>query len=401
MDLIALCVLMRSVQRRNASSLRYHAPYVKLLLLAIQELMSLPAFAYEGVGYRGLKLDGNDELTQKFLNYKTAFVVGQLITFAAFMSVSTDDSVAELFGDYVFFVFVKVRGARIAVLSQIPKEAEILVPPPSVFRIKAVAKFGGRLAITLEQEICPLSYMSHNETFSATAAVDIDESSLGLSLLAGRPPKSAFAVVSAFTAADTRLKAFWKAFWKHSKHFWQAYKGTVVMTFVVLGLTSFVAFTAWRYGLEGVYPYNYNCATSSVYSGSCSDIPTRCYDSKYNYPNNFHQICTMVSNSSYSCSWPSWLRCGLCTGNFAFQMNFNMPDYEKGACVNKNGLSLWQFVGLVVGGTFCLSVWFVSVWRLKPATFWFFAWLIFYAMLFGLIFGLGSSRLFRIPSGDH
>ncbi len=135
------------MQRRSASSLRYHAPYVKLLLLGIQQLMSLPAFAYEGVGYRGLRLDGNDELTHKYLNYKTAFVVGQLITFAAFMSVSTDDSVAELFGDYVFFVFSKVRGARIAVLSQIPKEAEILVPPPSVFRIKAVAKFGGRLAI--------------------------------------------------------------------------------------------------------------------------------------------------------------------------------------------------------------------------------------------------------------
>ena len=74
--------------------------------MAIQDLMSLPAYAYEGVGYRGLKLDGNDELLHKFSNYKTSFVVGQLITFAAFMSVSTDDSVADLFGDYVFCVFV-------------------------------------------------------------------------------------------------------------------------------------------------------------------------------------------------------------------------------------------------------------------------------------------------------
>jgi hypothetical protein len=385
------------VQRRSASSLRYHAPYVKLLLLGIQQLMSLPAFAYEGVGYRGLRLDGNDELTHKYLNYKTAFVVGQLITFAAFMSVSTDDSVAELFGDYVFFVFVKVRGARIAVLSQIPKEAEILVPPPSIFRIKAVAKFGGRLAITLEQELCPLAYMTQNEACAAAATVDMDENSLGSSLLAGRSS----AVVSAFTAADSRLKAlwkaFWKAFWRHSKYFVQEYRGSLFMTFVILGLISFVAFTAWRYGLEGEKASLAFCKFSPpVYSGSCSDVPTLCYNSKDYYPNNFHQICTMVNSSSYSCSWPSWIPCGKCS-TFAFNMLFNMPDYEKGACVDKSGVSLWQFVGLVVGGTFCLSVWFVSVWRLKPATLWFFAWLIFYTVLFGLVFGLGTSGLFRKP----
>ncbi len=79
--------------------------------------MTLPYFVYEGVGYRGLKLDGNAELKRKYLDYKTEFVVGQLMTFPAFMSVSTDDSVANDFGDYVFFVFVKVRGARIARLS--------------------------------------------------------------------------------------------------------------------------------------------------------------------------------------------------------------------------------------------------------------------------------------------
>jgi hypothetical protein len=170
-------------QRRSKESLRSHAPYVKLLLLAVQELMALPQFAYEGVGYRGLKLDGNAELERKYLDYKSEFVVGQLMTFPAFMSVSTDDSVADDFGDYVFFVFVKVRGARIAQLSQLPKEAEILVPPPSVFRIKAVAKVGttksfvgghevksgGRLTVTLEQESCPLAYLSQSASKSAVA----------------------------------------------------------------------------------------------------------------------------------------------------------------------------------------------------------------------------------------
>jgi hypothetical protein len=91
------------------------------------------------------------------------------MTFPAFMSVSTDDSVADDFGDYVFFVFVKVRGDRIAQLSQLPKEAEILVPPPSVFRIKAVAKFGGKLTITLEQEPCPLTYLSKPASLAGAA----------------------------------------------------------------------------------------------------------------------------------------------------------------------------------------------------------------------------------------
>jgi hypothetical protein len=39
-------------------------------------------------------------------------------------------------------------------------EAEILVPPPSVFHIKAVAKFHDNLTITLEQEHFPFTYLS-------------------------------------------------------------------------------------------------------------------------------------------------------------------------------------------------------------------------------------------------
>jgi hypothetical protein len=163
--------------------------------------MSLPAFAYEGVGYRGLKLDGNDELKRKYLDYKNEFVVGQLMTFPAFMSVSTDDSVADDFGDFVFFVFVKVRGARVARLSQLPKEAEILVPPPSVFRIKAVAKVGttksfvgghevksgGRLTVTLEQESCPLTYLSQKASVAPLAS-GIPVASTACSPFVSHPP---------------------------------------------------------------------------------------------------------------------------------------------------------------------------------------------------------------------
>jgi hypothetical protein len=154
--------------------------------------MALPQFAYQGVGYRGLTLDGNAELARKYADYKTEFVVGDLMTFPAFMSVSTDDSVADDFGDFLFFVFVNVTGARIALLSLLPKEAEILVPPPSVFRIKAVAKFGGRLTITLDQEPSPLTYLSN------TAPVPVALSTL---------PAAAPAAAAAAAAAPSSLIA--------------------------------------------------------------------------------------------------------------------------------------------------------------------------------------------------
>ena len=166
--------------------------------------MALPQFAYQGVGYRGLKLDGNAELKRKYLDHKTEFVVGQLMTFPAFMSVSTDDSVADDFGDYVFFVFVKVRGARIAPLSQLPKEAEILVPPPSVFRIKAVAKFGGKLTITLEQEACPLSYLSQAAPKSSGAHAVV--SGGGAAAAASQSSSSIAAELQALADAFVSLK---------------------------------------------------------------------------------------------------------------------------------------------------------------------------------------------------
>ena len=77
--------------------------------------------------------------------------MGSLITFAAFTSVSLDDKVANGFGDHVLFNFTRVRGVRIRALSAVPQEAEVLVPPPSVFRIMTVAMFHGSLVVTLER----------------------------------------------------------------------------------------------------------------------------------------------------------------------------------------------------------------------------------------------------------
>ena len=120
---------------------------------------SLPALRHALAG-RGLKIAHNAELRQKFNDHKSGFPVGSLLTFAAFTSVSLDDKVANGFGDHVLFNFTRVRGVRIRALSAVPQEAEVLVPPPSVFRIIAAAMFHGSLVITLERVDSPLTYLA-------------------------------------------------------------------------------------------------------------------------------------------------------------------------------------------------------------------------------------------------
>ena len=93
--------------------------------------------------------------------------MGSLLTFAAFTSVSLDDKVANGFGDHVLFNFIRVRGVRIRALSAVPQEAEVLVPPPSVFRIVTVAMFHGSLMVTLEQVESPLTYLAQPSPFAA------------------------------------------------------------------------------------------------------------------------------------------------------------------------------------------------------------------------------------------
>ena len=146
---------------------------------------------------RGLKIALNAELKGKFDTYKTSFVVGSLTTFPAFTSVSLDDKVANGFGDHVLFQFTRVRGVRIRALSQVPEEAEVLVPPPSVYRIVAVAMFHGSLVVTLERVDSPLAYLlqpapvlpvTHTKISSAAgggaAALDPDVEALADTLVA-------------------------------------------------------------------------------------------------------------------------------------------------------------------------------------------------------------------------
>ena len=159
--------------------------------------LSVPALRHALAG-RGLKIAHNAELRQKFNDHKSGFPVGSLLTFAAFTSVSLDDKVANGFGDHVLFNFTRVRGVRIRALSAVPQEAEVLVPPPSVFRIIAAAMFHGSLVITLERVDSPLTYLALPPSLASSPApappAPAPVASLSLSLLS--PPDVALIVRS-------------------------------------------------------------------------------------------------------------------------------------------------------------------------------------------------------------
>jgi len=128
--------------------------------------------------------------------------VGSLMTLPAFTSVSLDDKVANGFGDHVLFQFTRVRGVRIRALSQVPEEAEVLVPPPSVYRIVAAAMFHGSLVVTLERVDSPLTYLASPPALLAPSA--------GGAAAAPPPPTPASAALSpssASSALDPEVEA--------------------------------------------------------------------------------------------------------------------------------------------------------------------------------------------------
>jgi hypothetical protein len=70
----------------------------------------------------------------------------------------------------------------------VPQEAEVLVPPPSVFRIVTVAKFHGSLVVTLEQVESPLTYLALPPAPPAPAHVSPGESAVASPPAAAFPP---------------------------------------------------------------------------------------------------------------------------------------------------------------------------------------------------------------------
>jgi surface protein len=125
------------------------APFTKL---AIRALRAMEAAGYVKTvpAYRGMTVEGNAALRAKYDNYATVFNIGMLITFPAFTSVSLEDTIANLFGDKIFFHFIAVRGIDVSGLSAFPEERELVITPPGVVRVIGIFMVKGHLMINVE-----------------------------------------------------------------------------------------------------------------------------------------------------------------------------------------------------------------------------------------------------------
>jgi uncharacterized protein YkuJ len=128
--------------------LKNMAPFMRLLIKALH-LMVAAGFGVDAEAYRGAKISGSVDLRQKYDNYKQMFAQGRLVTFAGFTSASLDESIAEGFGDSIFFHLLRVRGVDVSAVSAYANEREILVIPPGVFTVSGAYKSNRKLIISL------------------------------------------------------------------------------------------------------------------------------------------------------------------------------------------------------------------------------------------------------------
>jgi hypothetical protein len=124
---------------RNVAALENTERALRLMFRAYEELYALEQYRFSGTLYRGVRIANNPDYQQKYENYLDEYEVGKLITFGPFMSCSQHDGVAASpdFHDCLLFQFINARGVSIAHLSEFPLEQEVLVAPPSVFRVIA------------------------------------------------------------------------------------------------------------------------------------------------------------------------------------------------------------------------------------------------------------------------
>jgi hypothetical protein len=92
------------------------APFMRLLI------KGLNAMEDRGYGvitqcYRGVRISGNPSLQVKYDNYRDAFTLNSLITFAAFTSATREAETVQQFGDSIFFHFTEVRAVDISTVS--------------------------------------------------------------------------------------------------------------------------------------------------------------------------------------------------------------------------------------------------------------------------------------------
>jgi hypothetical protein len=174
------------------------APFTKLAVFALRA-METAGYVKTVPGYRGMIVEGNRGLQTNYDNYASAYNIGKLITFSAFTSVSLEDTVADAFGDKIFFHFIAVRGIDVSGLSAFPEERELIMIPPVVFRVIGTFKLKGQLIINAELVNQP------GATYLSSAAL---QTVMGLhkSLKVAPLPSAQLLATTALTESSTKNK---------------------------------------------------------------------------------------------------------------------------------------------------------------------------------------------------
>jgi hypothetical protein len=114
--------------------------------------------------YRGINIDLNAVMRQKYDAYETAFAVGTKLTFPAPTACSTSDVVAGHFMNGIQLVIQKAGGVAL-VPGQLSAydESEVLLPFPSTFKVIARSKVQDTVVVMIEAMPTSFSYCSAPE----------------------------------------------------------------------------------------------------------------------------------------------------------------------------------------------------------------------------------------------
>jgi uncharacterized membrane protein YgcG len=132
--------------------------------------------------YRGINIDLNAVMKQKYDAYETAFAVGTKLTFPAPTACSTSDVVAGHFMNGIQLVIHKAGGVAL-VPGQLSAydESEVMLPFPSTFKVIARSKVQDTVVVMIEAVPTSFSYCSAPEepflTRSATSSFSSSSSS--------------------------------------------------------------------------------------------------------------------------------------------------------------------------------------------------------------------------------
>jgi len=120
--------------------------------------------------YRGINIDLNAVMKQKYEAYETAFAVGTKLTFPAPTACSTSDVVAGHFMNGIQLVIHKAGGVAL-VPGQLSAydESEVMLPFPSTFKVIARSKVQDTVVVVIEAVPTSFSYCSAPEGSPAPA----------------------------------------------------------------------------------------------------------------------------------------------------------------------------------------------------------------------------------------